>query len=123
MVSTYIIVFMRSQVRILAQKPSNITDYFHVFLQSDSETWLIKSSRTKNVFELRRTSIIQNFKKVNNLLEKISITPIGVICTCACHTITATNCHFTWCSVVINVLFNAVKRLSTVSERIVKNKQ
>jgi hypothetical protein len=30
----------------------------------------------------------------------------------ACHTITVTNYNFTWCSVVMNVMFNTVKSLS-----------
>jgi hypothetical protein len=33
-----------------------------------------------------------------------------------CLAITVTSCHFTWCSVVINVMFNTVKPLSIVSD-------
>jgi hypothetical protein len=41
----------------------------------------------------------------------------------ACHAITVTNYRFTWCIIVINVMFNTVKPLAIVFERSMKNKQ
>jgi hypothetical protein len=57
-------------------------------------------------------------KKVN-LLEKLVLLLL-VQNAITCHAITVTNYHFTWCSAMINVMFNTVKPLSIVSERTVK---
>jgi hypothetical protein len=40
-----------------------------------------------------------------------------------CHAITVANYHFAWCSVVINVMSNAVKPLAIISDMTAKNKQ
>jgi hypothetical protein len=61
-------------------------------------------------------------KLANNLLEKLVLLLL-VWYAIACHAITVTNLHFTWCSVVINLMFNTVKPLSIFSERNIKNKQ
>jgi hypothetical protein len=60
-------------------------------------------------------------KMATNLLETLVLL-LSVQYAVACHTITVTNYHFTWHIVVINVVFNTVKPLSVVSERIAKNK-
>jgi hypothetical protein len=61
-------------------------------------------------------------KLANNLLEKLVLLLL-VWYAIACHAITVTNLHFTWYSVVINLMFNTVKPLSIFSERNIKNKQ
>jgi hypothetical protein len=61
-------------------------------------------------------------KLTNNLPEKLVLL-LSTQYAISCHAITFTNYHFMWCGVVINVIFNTVKSLSTVSERNVKNKQ
>jgi hypothetical protein len=60
-------------------------------------------------------------KKANNLLEKL-VWLLSVRYAVACHAITVTNYHFTWCTLVLNVIFNTVKSLSIVSEGTAKNK-
>jgi hypothetical protein len=70
--------------------------------------------------------IIKNFynsnKKLANLLEKLVLL-LSVRYAATCHTIPVINHCFTWCGVVINVMFNTVKPLLIVSERTAKNKQ
>jgi hypothetical protein len=71
----------------------------------------------KNLYTLK-------FKKKlgNTLLEKLLFL-LSLRYAIACHAITVTNYRFTWCNVVINVMFNPVKPLLIISERPVKNKQ
>jgi hypothetical protein len=67
-----------------------------------SKTWMIKNSRDKKkkkIFELWRTSIIQNNKIANNLLEKL-VSLLMVQYAFTCHAITVINCQFMWCSVM-----------------------
>jgi hypothetical protein len=55
-------------------------------------------------------------KLANSLLEKLVLL-LSVWYAVACHSITVTNYRFTWCTVVINVMFNTVKPLSIISKR------
>jgi hypothetical protein len=43
-------------------------------------------------------------KAADNLLKKL-VLPLSVQYAVACHDITITNYHFTWCSAVINMIF------------------
>jgi hypothetical protein len=59
-------------------------------------------------------------KIVNMLLEKLVLL-IWVLYAVACHSVT--KYCFTWCSVVIHVMFNTVKLSYIVFEKTDKNKQ
>jgi hypothetical protein len=93
-----------------------------------SKTWLIKKSGDqKNVFflivkKLYNSEFFCFLYSANNLLEKLVLL-LFVQYVVACHAISVTIYHLTWCSVVINVIFNAVKPLSIISEGTAKNKQ
>jgi hypothetical protein len=57
----------------------------------------------------------------NNLLEKLVLL-LSVLHAFARHAIAVINQRFTWCSVDINMMFNAVSPQSIDSERSAKNK-
>jgi hypothetical protein len=61
-------------------------------------------------------------KEANNLLEK-TVLLLTVQYAVTCHAITVINYHFTWCSVMINMISNAVNPLSIVPEGTTKSKQ
>jgi hypothetical protein len=67
----------------------------------------LKFKGPKKFFKLWRTSIIQIKKKTftNSLLKKLVLLLL-VWYAVSCHTITVTNYHFMWCSIVINVIFS-----------------
>jgi hypothetical protein len=89
----------------------------------DSKIWLIlNSTYQKSLLNYEETLQFRIKKeKANNVLEKLVLLQ-SVWYAITCHIISITNYHFTWCSVVINVMFNAVKPLSIVSERTAINK-
>jgi hypothetical protein len=88
-----------------------------------SKTWLIwNSSDQKKVFWMMKNlnnSILLNQLTIS--LKKLVLLLL-VWYAITCHVITVTNYHFTWCSVVINVMFNTVKPPTIVSERTAKHK-
>jgi hypothetical protein len=51
---------------------------------------------------------------------KSTVAAVGAICSCLSPSLSQIS--FTLCSVVINVMFNTVKPLSIISERMTKNK-
>jgi hypothetical protein len=61
-------------------------------------------------------------KLANSLLEKLLLLLL-VRYAITRRAIRVKNYHFTWCSVVINLMFNTLKPLSIISERTMKNKQ
>jgi hypothetical protein len=88
-----------------------------------SKTWLIlNSSEQKKVFRITKNLYNSIKKKANSLLEKL-VFLLLVSYAIACHAITVTNWHFTQCSVVINLMFNMLKPLPTVTERTAKNER
>jgi hypothetical protein len=68
-------------LKAVCLKNSIIQQLFYHACTHYSKTWLIQNSRDKKI-DLWSTSIMQHFfkKLANNLLKKISITPINAIC-------------------------------------------
>jgi hypothetical protein len=112
-----LMIIYRWEIHTFNNGKSRRKHYSHIFILGYSKIWLVWNSGDKKLsFWIMKNLCNSNKKTANNLLSKLVLV-LSVWYVIASHSITVTNYHFKWCSVI----FNTVKPLSIISEGTAKN--